>query len=289
LLISLPAVVMCLARWTASSKEVGGLQTAEDRASCRATLLSLLSAIDSSQGLQLCVLPAASPAGRTWVAAPSLKLRCGVGLVAWLKDQDLECSSWLLEHQADLPAIFASDRFHVADLLTALASHRRFRLVLAAVCAPVSYVLQDNLLQPAAIGAAVSPTASSSAASGPQVHFRLGKEVMTFGAQASEWISDQLLVSYWSAGKEATEGCTQLSVATDKGRIGGRAKFNNAILLPNNMAFWAVPQVAGVNPDPLTPCKYRPSGVQTTKNTAYFRENMAYNRVCTAYFLVCTA
>ena len=71
--------------------------------------------------------------------------------------------------------------------------------------------------------------------------FWLGSETLALQT-ASEWISDQLMVSYWAAGVEATEGCLQLSVASDKGRIGGRGKINTAIVLPSNLGFWGVPQ-----------------------------------------------
>ena len=39
-----------------------------------------------------------------------------------------------------------------------------------------------------------------------------------------------------------TAGALHLSVCMDKSRIGGRGKFNNAIVLPSNDAFWGVPQ-----------------------------------------------
>ena len=61
-------------------------------------------------------------------------------------------------------------------------------------------------------------------------------------ARFPEYTADQLLASSWQHNRALTQGATQISLCSDKGRYGGTDKYNMTVALPANQAFWCVPQ-----------------------------------------------
>ena len=51
------------------------------------------------------------------------------------------------------------------------------------------------------------------------------------------------LLSYYYASRRATAGCKTLGYAVDAGRVSKRGNFVGAFTTPNNLSFWAPPQV----------------------------------------------
>jgi hypothetical protein len=60
----------------------------------------------------------------------------------------------------------------------------------------------------------------------------------------SEASLDRRLVSYYFASRRAASSCSTIGFAVDAGRVSKRGNFVGVFVTPDNVAFWAPPQVA---------------------------------------------
>lgn len=235
--ISAPVLVMCLARWSSPTKESGGLAEAPDKSACADVLRALITAIPWE--LRLAVEHTRPKS----VALPSGG-RLPSGLVVQrdgsviLDEQAVECQQFCLQNKACFNALANLGRSSFFAVVCGLGSHRRLLPDLAQLAGWLGDMFEWSLAHPAPAHA--SGTSASSSRMPTQIVLRQADDL--FGDGCSQWMADQMLVAYWVANQDASAGARQISLATDKSRIGGRGKYNTAIVLPSNRAWWAPPQ-----------------------------------------------
>lgn len=239
LAVSLPILVVCLARWASPTQASGGLHDDRDKAACKSVLSSMVDALPFRLGLRVAFSrpqPAAPLAGRNLPAG----LRLDSAGVLVFSEQLEVCKQFFLKNRSIFSELCGAGRVSFASFIVSLGSHRR---LLHDLCRVAGWV--GDMLEWALLGSAPGNDRSSSAAASTQGRagaIRLREPADPFG-EKSGWICDQLLVAYWLSGRDASTGARHVSLATDKSRIGGRGKYNTVFLLPTNRAWWAPPQV----------------------------------------------
>lgn len=239
LAVSLPILVVCLARWASPTQASGGLHDDRDKAACKSVLSAMVDALPFRLGLRVAFSrpqPAAPLAGRNLPAG----LRLDSAGVLVFSEQLEVCKQFFLKNRSIFSELCGAGRVSFASFIVSLGSHRR---LLHDLCRVAGWV--GDMLEWALLGSAPGNDRSSSAAASTQGRagaIRLREPADPFG-EKSGWICDQLLVAYWLSGRDASTGARHVSLATDKSRIGGRGKYNTVFLLPTNRAWWAPPQV----------------------------------------------
>lgn len=244
-MVSVEALLVSLARWSKTCKDHGGLQDPDDRRKCRDTLVALLGSLRKAGDSKVWVSSAgdAGDLGAGAIGLPGFALALTSGLEVSLGEQCCHrFQALLLQHIAGFRQE-PEHKLHLADLFVFFCGNRRFRSVLGMLAASIGACIDRALQSQCDALLAPAGQADNVAKDAPATGLILKSAQGSTGAGMSDWITDQMMVGHWSNNIAASAGSRLISMCTDKGRIAGKGKYNKALLLPNNLAWWGVPQV----------------------------------------------